>query len=164
MVSPCFARFWFHSPVFLPGFARFLPRFCLKMPVFCPFLPGSFGFVQIRQDSFGFVRTLFAWFRPSLLGTKQSQSRRPSPWTLVSGQDHTSQAMQSGSQECLLTPARSYHALHPAVPSSCREDRLAPSLQLHGLQVDPHLPPRGPSLKRRRPHTDRHRQALQALK
>ena len=69
---PFFAQFCPVSPFFCPV----LPRFCLKMPVFGPvspgfaqfrpFWPGSFGFVQIHQDSFGFVRPLFAWFRPSL--------------------------------------------------------------------------------------------------
>ena len=86
LVSPCFARVRFRSPVFCP----FLPSFALFRPFFAPFLPGnacflpgfarfrpvspgSFGFVQIYQDSFGFVRPLFAWFRPSLLPTRCMQ-------------------------------------------------------------------------------------------
>ena len=58
--SVSFARFF--CP-FLPENACFFARFCPVSPV----LPGSFGFVQIHQDSFGFVRPLFAWFRPSLI-------------------------------------------------------------------------------------------------
>ena len=79
LVSPCFARV---RPV-LPGFgfvrlyfARLLPDFALFYPVFawkclffahfCPISPRSFGFIQLCQDLFSFVRPLFAWFRPSL--------------------------------------------------------------------------------------------------
>ena len=78
-----FGLIWLQStflPVFFlcfcpisPVFCLVLPHVCLKMPVFArfrpvlPVSPGSFGFVQICQDLFGFVRHLFAWFRPSLL-------------------------------------------------------------------------------------------------
>ena len=55
---PFFAPFSRENSRFLPGFARFCPVL--------PILPGLFGFVQIHQDSFSFVRPLFAWFRPSL--------------------------------------------------------------------------------------------------
>ena len=47
-----------------------LVSFAVFLPVFsAPFLPenASFGFVQIRQDSFSFVSPLFAWFQPSLI-------------------------------------------------------------------------------------------------
>ena len=76
--SVSFARFLPVFACFLPGFARFapfLPENACFLPVFArfrpvlPVSPGSFGFVQIHQDLFGFVRPLFAWFRPSLIST-----------------------------------------------------------------------------------------------
>ena len=67
--SVSFARFLPSFAPFRPFFAPFLPENACFLPVFarfCPVSPGSFGFVQIHQDSFGFVPSLFAWFRPSL--------------------------------------------------------------------------------------------------
>ena len=77
LVSPCFARVWFQSPVFCPMspvlprfclkmpvfccclFCRFflpvMPRFCLKMPVLCPLLPGLPEFVRFCPNSPEFV-------------------------------------------------------------------------------------------------------------
>ena len=57
-----FSPFLRENSWFLPGFTRFCPVL--------PVLPGLFSFVQIHQDSFGFVRPLFAWFRPSLIITE----------------------------------------------------------------------------------------------
>ena len=73
-VSPVLPRFGFVRPV-LPIFCPVLPGFCFKICVFCPVTPGSFGFVQIRQDSFGFVRPLFAWFRASLVAMLRREER-----------------------------------------------------------------------------------------
>ena len=71
-VLPEFARFLPRFAPFLPEDACFLPGFARFRPVL-PVSPGLFGFVQIHQDSFGFVRPLVSAITGTNIDTVKSQ-------------------------------------------------------------------------------------------